>query len=79
MSVRLKVYGGLSWGRGRRQVRTIVAARNQREAADLVGIDMGYMRGFWSVTGNAREIDTAMGEPFTVFRASSSLGDDFVK
>ena len=42
------------------QVRAIVAAPNGKEAARLLGITYGHLRGYWSTTGNTVEIETAM-------------------
>lgn len=69
----LKVYGGATMV-GMQQVRTIVAASNQKEAAELLGTTLHEIRSYWSVTGNELEIDTALASPRTVFK-SSSLND----
>lgn len=76
----LKVFGGLMPGRGRAQVRTIVAAKSQAEAARLLGLSLSYARNYWSGTSNDTEIAVAMSAPGTVFQASGSFDkgeDDF--
>jgi hypothetical protein len=64
MGKRLKVYGGLVM-RGHRQARAIIAAHNAQEVADAVPgrCSAYYIRGYWSVTDNAKEIEAAMASP----------------
>ncbi|MGE8063800.1 hypothetical protein [Pseudomonas sp. NPDC089569] len=64
----LKVFGGLTMVKGK-QVRTIVAASSQKKAAELVGVSLSYLRGYWSETGNAVELKTALSQPGVVFTA----------
>lgn len=71
----LKVYGGLTFVGGK-QVRTIVATTSQKLAAELTGVSLSYLRAYWSVTGNAHEIEVAMAMPGTVFRTEYK-GDRF--
>jgi hypothetical protein len=60
MTKRLKVYGGSYMGRH----RAIIAAHNAQEVADALGnASAYYVRGYWSVTGNAEEIAMAMARP----------------
>jgi hypothetical protein len=79
----VKVWGGLvmNWKRSRErnsgQVRTIVAARNQKEAAALLDISVHYLRGYWSETFNDTERGIALARPGIVFQATTSTGDDF--
>jgi hypothetical protein len=63
----LKVYGGLTMLHGK-QVRTIVATTSQKAAAELVGISLSYLRGYWSETWNRQELEVALAQPGTVFR-----------
>lgn len=76
--MKLKVFGGLTIKNGK-QVRTIVATTSQQKAADLVGISLGHLRDYWSVTGNPTELDVALSKPNTVFVSDSSFGKDFVE
>lgn len=63
MARRLKVYGGASVRKGK-CVRSIIAAHNAQEVADALGnASAYYVRGYWSVTGNAAEIQAAMANP----------------
>lgn len=64
MAKRLKVYGGLVM-RGHRQARAVIAAHNAQEVADALPgrASAYYVRGYWSVTGNAKEIEAAMATP----------------
>lgn len=45
----LKVFGGLTFKDGK-QVRTIVAAKNQKAAAEAVGVSLGELRTYWAET-----------------------------
>jgi hypothetical protein len=64
MGKRLKVYGGLVF-QGARQVRAVIAAYNAEEVARAHPgrCSAYYIRGYWSVTGNAKEVEAAMAEP----------------
>ena len=64
MGKRLKVYGGLVF-HGARQVRAVIAAYNAQEVADAHPgrASAHYIRGYWSVTGNAKEVEAAMAKP----------------
>lgn len=78
----MKVWGGLltNWARCRErtgQVRTIVAASSQKEAAKLVGLSLYEFRNYWSETGNAFETEVAKSRPGILFHASTSMGNDF--
>jgi hypothetical protein len=59
-----RVYGGLVLKKGR-QVRCVVAG-TQREVADVVGTSLSQIRGWWAVTGNAREVALANAQPGTL-------------
>lgn len=72
----MKVYGGMKFIRGK-QVRTIVAAKNQKEAAALVRESLCSFRMYWTATGNETEIAAAMSQPGIVLCASTSMGYDF--
>ena len=73
----LKVYGGLKHMGSRGQLRTIVAATSRAKAAELVGLRLSELIGYWSVTENKTEIDLALAHPGKVFQASTYLGNDF--
>jgi len=73
-----KVWGGLEFVHGK-QVRTIVATYTKKRAAELLGVSMYYFNNYWTKTGNDIELEVALSEPETVFRASSSMGNDFKK
>jgi hypothetical protein len=64
MGKRLKVYGGLVF-RGSRQVRAVIAAHNAEEVARAHPgrCSAYYIRGYWSVTGNVKEVEAAMAQP----------------
>jgi hypothetical protein len=64
MGKRLKVYGGLVF-RGPRQVRAVIAAYNAEEVARAHPgrCSAHYIRGYWSVTGNTKEVEAAMAQP----------------
>lgn len=63
MAKRLKVYGGMVMN-GARQSRAVIAAHNAQEVADALGNATAYyVRGYWSVTGNAKEVQAAMTMP----------------
>lgn len=76
--MKLKVFGGLTIKNGK-QVRTIVATTSQQKAADLVGISLGHLRDYWSVTGNPVELELALSKPNAVFISDSTFGKDFVE
>lgn len=63
MAKRLKVYGGQVMRPGG-QRRGVIAAYNAQEVADALGnASAYYVRGYWSVTGNAKEIEVATANP----------------
>lgn len=62
----LKVFGGLTFVGGK-QVRTIVAAKSQKAAAEAVGISLGEFRNYWAETGNDQELEIALPQPGIVF------------
>lgn len=74
----LKVFNGLMSGRGKPQVRTIVAASSQKQAAAILGITLSEVREFWSCTSNEVALATALATPGTVFQASTSFANDFL-
>ena len=78
MARELKVYGGLMYGRGQVQVRTIVAASSQKQAAELLGIGLSKLRGCWGCTGDETELAAALACPGTVLQASTSRAFDFL-
>lgn len=78
MARELKVFSGLMHGRGRVQVRTIVAATSQKHAAELLGIGLSELRGWWSCTGNETELAAALACPGTVLQASTTTSFDFL-
>lgn len=72
----LKVFVGLTMVHGK-QVRTIVATTSQKKAADLVGVSLSMVRGYWSETWNEQELQVALAQPGTVFRTAYK-GKEFV-
>lgn len=71
---RMKVYGCTLWihngpaePNGNRQRRCVVAARNQRSAAEAMFISLNYLREHGGETGNAEEQAVALAEPGVVF------------
>lgn len=69
-----KVWGGLTFQRipdGHRQVRTVVAASSQKEAAALVGVSMYEFRHYWCETRNDVEVRAALSAVGTVFVATT--------
>jgi hypothetical protein len=59
---KIKVFGGLVF-KGSRQVRIIVAAPSQAKAAEAVHEKLHHFSGWWSPTGNAVELATALARP----------------
>ncbi len=59
-------------GRGRSQVRTIVATTSKKKAAEILNLSMGAFSQFWSETGNKTEIEVATKKPGIIFQSSSS-------
>lgn len=59
----MKVWG-IAW---HDRKRVIVAAKSQREAADLIGCSLHHLRGYAAETGNAIELGVALNKPKTVF------------
>lgn len=75
MAKRLKVYGGSYRGR----YRAIIAAHNAQEVADALGnASAYYVRGYWSVTGNAGEIAAAMAQPGVLLIETASNSNKYV-
>ena len=74
----LKVYGGLMHMGARGQLRTIVATTSRTKAAEVLGLRLSALAGYWCVTGNTTEIEVALSQPGQVFQASSSMGKDFL-
>lgn len=72
----LKVFSGLTFAGGQ-QLRTIVATTSQARAAQLVGVPISVIRDYWSVTGNAHQVDTAMSQPGVVFKSSGVDKSDY--
>jgi predicted NAD-dependent protein-ADP-ribosyltransferase YbiA (DUF1768 family) len=72
----MKVYGGLTFVDGK-QVRTIVAAKSWTQAARLIGQSVNSLKQYWAITGNKVELETALSKPLTVFKASTSMANDF--
>lgn len=63
MTKRLKVYGGTVM-RKTGQHRAVIAAHNAQEVADALGnASAYYVRRYWSVTGNVKEIEAAKARP----------------
>lgn len=60
-----KVYGGNRMDRGV-QVRVIIATTSMAKAALAAGVSLGYVKTYWSVTGNEKEISMATAKPDTL-------------
>lgn len=76
---KLKVFGGLMSGRGKTQVRTIIATTSKKRAAELLGVTIGTINNFWCVTGNQIETTIALANPEVVFQTSSLDSKDFIQ
>lgn len=62
---KLKVYGGLlHTNHGQR--RHIMASTSWAKVAIATKCSIGFLRDYWSITGNATEIETAMKSPETL-------------
>lgn len=66
----MKVYGTIVSARAS-QYRCVVAAKNQLEAAERLGISVSHLRAYGSITGNVEEVALATGKPGTVFWADA--------
>jgi hypothetical protein len=78
----MKVFGGLMMNPKRcrehgGQVRTVIAAKSQKEAARKIGCSLYEFRTYWMETGNAEECASAMTAPGIIFQATTSMGLDF--
>ena len=60
-----KVYGGMIMVNGK-QVRVVIATTSAQKAAHAAKTTVGYVRDYWSVTGNEAEINAAMATPETL-------------
>lgn len=59
----MKVYGGEFFLRNpHKQVRGIMAG-TQRQVAEAIGGSVGYVRAYWTQTGNEIEVAAATGKP----------------
>lgn len=59
---KLKVYGGHTFLKGK-QVRVVIATTSWKRAAVLSGESLHHIRGYWSITGNAHELEIALNDP----------------
>ena len=66
-----KVYGGHPHIQGHGQVRAIMAG-TQAEIAKALHTTVGYIKTYWSQTGNDVELAVALAEPGTVFWADKN-------
>ena len=48
---------------GGKQLRCVVNAKSRAEAARLTGLSAGYIKEYWSVTGNLAELAYAEASP----------------
>lgn len=76
---KLKVFGGLMAGRGKIQVRTIIATTSKKRAAELLDVSITELSNYWCVTGNPIENALALENPEVIFQASSSTDKDFIR
>lgn len=72
------VWGGLTMGRGSQQVRTILAAKTEKQAMGLLRITTPHFMANWSKTLNPVEQEIALASPGVVLQASSLSGFDFI-
>ena len=72
----MKVFGGLTFQDGK-QVRTIVATKSQKKAAELVGVSLHHFRDYWGETGNKDELEAALPNPEIVLVSSGIQSKDF--
>lgn len=79
MTLSLKVFGGDMFNHQHKQVRTIVAAHTQKEAAKLTGLSLYYFREYWCETGNDDELSIALSAPGIVFWEATPRRGDFVR
>lgn len=71
---KIKVYGWTGFYPGTsQQMRYICAAASKAHLARLTGLTMYFINGWVCVTGNAKEIETAMNKPAVMF--TSKLND----
>lgn len=73
---KLKVFGGYIFVNGK-QVRAIVAATSQKEAAGLTRESAKSIATHWPETGNEIEIETALSKPGVVFVSTGLTTRDF--
>lgn len=72
----MKVYGGLTFVNGK-QRRTIVKAKSQKRAAELIKTSLYSFRMFWCETGNKGELEAAeQYEPETVLIGGKPMDTD---
>lgn len=76
---KLRVYGGLIFGRGKRQVRTIVAATSKKAAAEILEMRLNDFSSIFTETGNPLELEVAKNAPNCIFQASCTMTEDFVQ
>lgn len=76
---KLKVFGGLTAGQGKIQVRTIIATTSKKRAAELLSLSINHFNDYWCITGNKLETTLALANPEVIFQARSSLDKDFIR
>lgn len=79
--MKLKVFSGSDIVNGK-QVSILIAATSIAKAVNAMkecGLHTtaGHIAKYWSVTGNAGDIATAIAQPGTVFASSTMTGHDF--
>lgn len=72
-----KVFGGLKQVGGK-QLRTIVAANSQRQAAELLGVSVSFLKDYFPVTGAPAEVAAAMAAPGVVLQATGERSKEYV-
>lgn len=72
-----KVFGGLKPVQGK-QLRTIVAASSQKQAAELLGVSVSYLRDYFVVTGTPAEVAAALAAPGVVLQATGERSTEYV-
>lgn len=72
-----KVYGGMLSAAGMKQARVFVAARSQKEAAQILGVSQNQVREYFAVSSNMVECIVASSKPGHAFYDNAQTGARF--
>ena len=72
-----KVFGGLKQVQGK-QLRTIVAATSQKQAAELLGVSVSFLKDYFAVTGTPAEVAAALAAPGVVLQATGERSTEYL-